>query len=105
MQNPEKARAKRAEWQELILQQEKSGLSVRVFCQQHGVGEHCFYYWRRRLANSQPVRFALVETSAVGRQPPAPVELHLASGERLQIAAGVDAATLRTVLAVLRERA
>jgi hypothetical protein len=33
------------------------------------------------------------------------VELILASGERLRIAAGADAATLRTVLNVLRERA
>jgi hypothetical protein len=34
-----------------------------------------------------------------------PVELILASGERLRIAPGADAATLRTVLNVLRERA
>jgi hypothetical protein len=32
------------------------------------------------------------------------VELWLNGGDRLQIAPGVDAATLRTVLAVLRER-
>jgi hypothetical protein len=35
----------------------------------------------------------------------APIELVLASGDRLRIAPGADAATLRTVLSVLRERA
>jgi hypothetical protein len=32
------------------------------------------------------------------------VELLLASGDRLRIASGVDAATLRIVIGVLRER-
>ncbi|PYT13767.1 MAG: hypothetical protein DMG59_19395 [Acidobacteria bacterium] len=32
------------------------------------------------------------------------MELWLSGGERLQIGAGVDASTLRTLLAVLRER-
>jgi hypothetical protein len=35
----------------------------------------------------------------------ASIELVLASGDRLHISPGADAATLRTVLSVLRERA
>jgi hypothetical protein len=35
----------------------------------------------------------------------APIQLLLASGERLDISPGADAATLRTVLSVLRDRA
>jgi hypothetical protein len=53
---------------------------------------------------SPPVRFALVETQEVNQQGRAALELSLSNGELLQIAAGVDAGTLRTVLAVLRER-
>jgi hypothetical protein len=50
------------------------------------------------------VRFALVERSPrrQERTAEAVLELVLATGERLRIGAGVDIATLRTVLAVLR---
>ena len=52
----------------------------------------------------QPVRFALVERGATRQEPAAEaaLELVLATGERLRIGAGVDAATLRTVLEALR---
>ena len=46
--------------------------------------------------------FALVETKIAGAGTPQPVELMLASGDRLRIP--VDAATLRLVLSVLREQ-
>ena len=60
--------------------------------------------WRKRLAPKEPVRFALVERGAARQAPAtdAALELVLASGERLRIGNGVNAATLRTVLDVLR---
>jgi hypothetical protein len=92
-------------WQELIRQQQQSKLSVRVFCRQNGFSDQSFYNWRKRLAASEPVRFALVDASpASGADRFAPLELILASGDRLRIAPGTDAATLRAVLNVLRER-
>ena len=92
-------------WAELIRQQQQSELSVSAFCRDRGFTDQAFYYWRKRLSGCEPVRFALVDTRAgtVGNH--APLELLLASGDRLHIAAGVDAATLRTVLNVLRQRA
>jgi hypothetical protein len=62
------------------------------------------YAWRKRLQESGPVRFALVERRPrrQERTAEAVLELVLATGERLRIGAGVDIATLRTVLAVLR---
>jgi hypothetical protein len=56
------------------------------------INEHSF--WRKRLRHSAPVSVALVETAATERAQTAVLELHLARGERLQIGAGVDAATL-----------
>jgi transposase len=91
-------------WQELISQHRQSGLSVKAFCQKRGVCEQSFYSWRKRLSDEQPARFALVETSGAASNRTI-LELVMAGGERLQIAPGVDAATLRTVLALLRERA
>ena len=90
--------------QELIRQQEQSKLSVSAFCRQHGFSDQSFYNWRKRLVASEPVRFALVDASSSGSDRFAPLELILASGDRLRIAPGADAATLRAVLNVLRER-
>lgn len=91
-------------WSELVGKQQQSGLSVSAFCREHGFSDQTFYNWRKRLAGSEPVRFALVaaDATAVERLP---IELLLVSGDRLRISPGIDAATLRTVLKVLRERA
>jgi transposase len=96
---------KARKWAALIGQQQQSGLSVSAFCREHGFSDQTFYNWRKRLAGSKPVRFALVAADATVAGGQLPIELFLVSGERLRIAPGTDAATLRTVLDVLRERA
>ena len=99
----EKSRTKTEEWGERIAEQERSSLSVKEFCKDRGLAECSFYSWRKRLRDTEPVRFALVEGAA--QQEPATaadLELVLASGERLRIRCGVDVATLRTVLQALR---
>jgi transposase-like protein len=98
------AKSKADQWAERIGAQQRSGASVKQFCKEHGLTEYSFYAWRKRLQQTGPVRFALVERR---RQPQeaaaeAALELVLATGERLRISAGVDAATLRTVVDVLR---
>ncbi len=103
--NEEKAVSNRDQWRERIAEQERSGVSVRRFCQTRGIGEHLFYYWRKRLRDQQqPMRFALVERGPARQEPAseASLELVLVSGERLRIGAGVDAITLRVVVAALR---
>ena len=57
------------------------------------------------MSGSKAVRFALVEANAPVTKESLPVELILASGDRLRIAPGTDPVTLRTVLHVLREPA
>ena len=97
------AREKR--WAGLVRQQGRSGLSVSAFCRERGVSGQSFYNWRKRFSESKPVRFALVEAGMPVTKDNAPIELVLASGDRLRMAPGADEATLRTVLSVLRERA
>jgi transposase-like protein len=92
-------------WQDLIAQQERSGLAVRTVCSQHGVTEPSYYYWKKRLRKESPVRFALVAANGSSVKQSTALELELATGERLRIGPGVDGATLRTVLEVLRDRA
>jgi transposase-like protein len=90
-------------WRQMIAQQEQSGQSVRAFCQQRGISDPNFYQWRKRLAEQLPMRFALVETRRSAPAATVGVELMLTTGERLRVAPGADAATLRLVLSVLRE--
>jgi hypothetical protein len=98
------ANPKSEEWVERIAAQQCSGMSVKQFCKERGLTECSFYAWRKRLQERGPVRFALVERSGRRQDPvtDGALELVLASGARLRIGAGVDAATLRTVLDALR---
>ncbi len=89
-------------WRQRIIEQEKSGGSVRAYCQQIGIAEHVFYGWRQRLRRDKtPVTFALVETKPPAQEA-AMLEVVLTQGDRLRIPG--DKATLRMVLSVLREQ-
>jgi len=98
------ANPKANEWAERIAAQQHSGISVKQFCKEQGLTEYSFYAWRKRLQESGPVRFALVERNArrLERTTEPVLELVLATGERLRIGTGVDITTLRTVLDMLR---
>ena len=100
------ADSRREYWRQQVALQEQSGQSVKAFCQSRGLTEQSFYWWRKRLEESDTgVSFALVKASRNGDAPETAMELLLSSGERLRLGANVDANALRTVLAVLRERA
>ena len=94
----------RDQWRERITAQERSGTSIKQFCKDQGIAEHRFYAWRKRLREKQAVRFALVDRRSPPREAVggAGLEIILTTGECLRISAGVDAATLRTVLEALR---
>jgi hypothetical protein len=93
----------RRDWSKLIAEQEASGQKARPFCRERGIPEYSFYKWRRRLRRADAVEFALLETGpAAVAIPDTALELMLRNGERLRIANGVEAATLRLVLDVVR---
>jgi hypothetical protein len=101
--------SKEQRWRQLICQWQRSGLSVRAFCERQRLALPSFYAWRRRLQ----------ERDALGKQTPAPVtflpvhlqpddpvprpalELLLTNGHCLRIPHGFDAAHLREVLRAL----
>lgn len=106
-------KARRAQWRRIFEEAARSELSTRRFCQEHNVDETQFYYWRRVLATEersgaaeQPARFVLVRPDEP-QVPASSVALELVLGRdwRLQIRPGVDAATLRCVLAALTAQA
>jgi hypothetical protein len=92
-------------WRDRIAAQQRSGLSVQQFCKEQGLNNPSFYYWRKRLRQPTPVRFALIETGRATQSPCSEhcLELVLPTGEQLRIGAGVNAAALCTVLEALRK--
>ena len=102
-QRPGKSQAD--QWADRIAAQQGSGNSVKQFCKEQGLTEYSFYAWRKRLRETGPVRFALVDRRPARphqRAAEAALELVLATGERLRIGPGVDITVLRTLLGVLR---
>ncbi|MGO8670943.1 MAG: IS66 family insertion sequence element accessory protein TnpA [Capsulimonadaceae bacterium] len=98
-----------AEWQELLDDQPKSGMSVKEWCASEGISTQTYYYWRKQLRDSSPaiapapswlpLPVALEEPSSVSRV------LTLRVGQvSLDVAAGFDAVLLSSVLAVLEAR-
>ena len=97
-------------WRAMLRRWHSSGLSVRAFCEEHGLAVPSFYAWRRTLAQrDSAVGFVPVQvipepeprTPAVGS--PSDLELVLAAGRRLRIGPGFDAPTLQRLLALLED--
>jgi transposase len=116
---------KEAGWRKLVSAQQRSGQTVRQYCQENGLAESAFWFWKRELARrdaEKPARHPGGRSSARRNQPArrlpslvpvtigpalphaASVEVLLARGVSVRVGAGCDEATLRMVLAAL-ERA
>jgi hypothetical protein len=116
---------KEARWRKLVSAQQRSGLTVRQYCQENALAESAFWFWKRELARrdaEKPARRPGGRSSAQRNEPArrlpslvpvtigpavgtiAPIEVFLSHGASVRVAAGCDEATLRMVLAAL-ERA
>ena len=95
---------KEQQWQRWIAQWRASGMSVRAFCDRHGLTTPSFYAWRRVLQQRATEKAAFVAVQVVADAPPAQgsaLEVVLADGRAVRVAPGFDAATLRQLLTVL----
>jgi transposase-like protein len=97
-------------WRAMLRRWHSSGLSVRAFCEEHGLAVPTFYAWRRTLAERAPaVGFVPVhviperEPQATVAGPASSLELVLSAGRVLRVAPGFDGPTLRRLLALLEE--
>jgi transposase len=111
--------AKQQRWLDLMRRWQQSQLTVRAFCDRHGLAEGRFYLWRRLLRErgllhdpptpTQPpaapppafVRLALAEPPSSATA----IELLLGAQRRLRVYPGFDPATLRQLLHLLEEPA
>jgi len=96
-------------WGRILRQHRRSGLSIRAFCRQVGVGEATFYSWRRRLARrdeearcpSSATFVPVTVTPEDGAPAAGQVEIISPDGWRVCLAAPVDRTALGDVLAAL----
>jgi len=107
-------RKKERTWRRHVRDQRRSGMSVRVYCREHGLSESGFYWWKRELARRDAERRRAAasekrEQAAGGRvgagesAPPrevvfAEVEVVGADGDRQTASAGSDCAAVEVCL-------
>jgi len=101
---------KKVYWQNLIREWEESGMSQAAFCRTRNITHSNFFMWRRRLAAEStpplsavfaPVKIKQEDIMLCKPTSSTPVRLILKNNVRLEIASGIDKATLKVVLDVL----
>jgi transposase-like protein len=90
--NPKKRRPQ-SEWQQIIADYERSGLTQKAFCEQFAIAKSSFYKWRKRLVTQQaviePVPFIDLNTLVQREDTPRwEIELELGNGMRLSLRGG-----------------
>ena len=95
-------------WTARIMACRSSGMTVRVWCQENGLSEKTYYYWQRRLFQTLSEQQAAHKTAIAEVTPPqlvcsgnVAVTVRI-SGAVADIHPGSDAATVETVLRILK---
>jgi hypothetical protein len=94
-----KTRLSSARWQEILHQQQASGLSVAAFCRQARVPQASFFACRRKLRGA--VTFAEVKVPLETAGDTGAIELRLPGRRCLVVRPGFDRQTLLDLLATL----
>lgn len=95
-------------WRKLVAGQSQSGVSIREWCDRHGVSEPSYYFWRRELARRQEQRQgASPQLVPVEVAPPAiasccDLEIELPGRILVRVGPGCNPDLLRQALALLR---
>jgi hypothetical protein len=96
----------RRDWASVVRDQERSGLSVRSYCDEHGINASLFYHRRRGLALSQGAEgsggFVRVHPTEEGA-PSTGVTLVSPQGWRVEVAPGFDVQTLLRVCGCMEQ--
>ncbi|MDQ5888340.1 MAG: hypothetical protein QG667_1633 [Pseudomonadota bacterium] len=87
-------------WNERLLAQGASGLSIKRWCLQEGVTTSSFHYWRKQLAAAPATGF--IALPAVARTVEAALELRTPEGYVIRLSSQAQVGWLNGVLAALR---
>ena len=93
-------------WTARIMACRSSGMTVRAWCRENGLSEKTYYYWQRRLFQALSEQQKVHETAFAEVTPPVcsgnvAVTVRIA-GAVADIHPGADAATVETVLRILK---
>jgi hypothetical protein len=78
-------------WRRFLADQDRSGVSIRGFCEQHGLNEASFYSWRRELARRDALAPDAVPTFVpLQVTASAAIEVMLPTGLVVRVPAGAD---------------
>ena len=96
---------KLAQWAQTVAQCRESGVSVRQWCQEHGVNVSSYYKWQRKVyaaAKAQQER-RFVEVTPVQHMTVGSVAVTVRiAGAEADVHNGADAATVEAVLRILK---
>ena len=100
-------------WRMVVQMQEESGLSVRRFCEQEGLGQASFFGWRRKFRAEEAERrdgseheaesVRLAPVKVLGEKGNSAVEIVSPSGLVLRVADDAGTANVRRVLQLMHE--
>ena len=103
------AQGRRQEWARRVARWKRSGKTAAAFALEEGLNVHTLRWWNGRLDSLQGetrevelVPLQITQSEALSSRN-ASIEITTERGHVVRVRAGVDAATLRTVLAVLDE--
>ena len=93
-------------WTTRIMACRSSGMTVRAWCRENGLSEKTYYYWQRRLFQTLSEQQTVYKTAFAEVAPPVcsgnvAVTVRIA-GAVADIHPGADAATVETVLRILK---
>ena len=97
---------KEQQWRRWIGQWQRSGLTIRAFCEQHNLSQPSFYAWRRAIQHRDAALDPFVPVQFVPDEQPLSaslIEVVLPGGSTLRVPPRFDAASLRQLLLVLQE--
>ena len=89
----------RSAWKERISDQRTSGLTIKQWCKNHRVSIQQFYYWKKRVTETNSERLSFVELVEEQKD-----GINIECGNlKIRLEKGFDAVTLRDCLSVLRK--
>ena len=103
----EESKGKREYWSSHIERWQESGSSQTEYCKEHGLKDHQFTYWKKRIVQTETEgKFVSLNLSSfTNQQPPqpgCPLRVVVSSGLKVEVEAGFDPDLLGQLIIVLR---
>lgn len=96
-------------WRQRLQRWQRSGLSIRAFCEQEGCSEPCFYAWRKTITQRDHATRAATPVTFVPLSVPQPLptppllEVVLNNGRILRLPANLPLDTVRRLATALED--